>query len=104
MYSQSTSGSTQPGVRPVTARCGDVLSTWQHSIIGHATEDEESQTHPLASFLLDPPLAMVSDVIYYMGNISCATSHYLPAPSLHMLEKNFQRTSDILKVLNVRPG
>jgi len=41
MYSQSTSGSTQPGERPVTARSGDVSSTRQHSILGHATEEEE---------------------------------------------------------------
>jgi len=27
MYSQSTPGSTQPGERPVTSRCGDVSST-----------------------------------------------------------------------------
>jgi len=35
-YSQSTSGSTRPGERPVTARSGDVSSTWQHFVIGHA--------------------------------------------------------------------
>ena len=34
MYSQSTSGSTQPGERPATARSGDVTSTRQHSITG----------------------------------------------------------------------
>jgi len=38
MYSQSTSGSTQPGETPVTARSGDVSSTRQHSIMEHATE------------------------------------------------------------------
>ena len=39
-YSQSTSGSTQPGERPVTARSGDVSSTRQHSIMGHAATEE----------------------------------------------------------------
>ena len=41
MYSQSTSGSTRPGERPVTARSGYVSSTRQHSIMGHATEEEK---------------------------------------------------------------
>jgi len=41
MYGQSTSGSTQPGERPVTARSGDVSSIWQHSFIGNATEEEK---------------------------------------------------------------
>ena len=41
MYSQSTSGSTLPGETPVTARSDDVSSTRQHSILGHATEEEE---------------------------------------------------------------
>jgi len=40
VYSQSTSGSTRPGERPVTARSGDVSSTRQHSIMGHANEEE----------------------------------------------------------------
>jgi len=39
-YSQSTSGSTQPGERPVTARSGDVSSTRQDSIMGHAATEE----------------------------------------------------------------
>ena len=39
MYSQSTSGSTQSGERPVTARSGDVSSTRQHSIMGHVAEE-----------------------------------------------------------------
>jgi len=39
MYSQSTSGATQPGERTATARSGDVSSTRQHSIMGHATQD-----------------------------------------------------------------
>jgi len=45
MYSQSTSGSTQPqpGERPVTARSGDISSTRQHSIMGHATEERERE-------------------------------------------------------------
>ena len=38
MYSQSTSGSTQPGERPVTTRSGNVSSTRQHSIMEHTTE------------------------------------------------------------------
>ena len=42
MYSQSTSGSTQPGERPVTARSGDVSSTWQHSIMAHEATEEET--------------------------------------------------------------
>ena len=50
MYSQSTSGSTQPGERPVTARSGDVSSTRQNTIMGHATEEEklssEDYYHP----------------------------------------------------------
>ena len=33
-------GSTQPGERPVTARSGDVSSTRQHSIMGHAATEE----------------------------------------------------------------
>ena len=41
MYSQSTSGSIQPGERLVTTCSGDVLWTWQHSIMGHTTELEE---------------------------------------------------------------
>jgi len=49
MYSQSTSGSTQPGERPVTARSGDVSSTRQHSIMAHATE-EKRECH--CSFLV----------------------------------------------------
>ena len=43
MYGQSTSGSTQPGERPVTARSGDVSSTRQNSIMGHATGEEEEE-------------------------------------------------------------
>jgi len=43
MYSQSTSGSTQPGERPATTRSGDVSSTRQHSIMGHATKEEEEE-------------------------------------------------------------
>jgi len=43
MYSQSTSRSTQPGERPVTARSGDVSSTRQHSIMEHATEVTEGE-------------------------------------------------------------
>ena len=43
VYSQSTSGSTQLGESPVTARSGDVSSTRQHSIMGHAaTEDKKN--------------------------------------------------------------
>jgi len=41
MYSQSTSGSTQPGERPVTARSGDVSSTRQHSITWRASKEKE---------------------------------------------------------------
>jgi len=43
MYSQSTSGSTQPGERPVTARSGDVSPTRQHSIMGHVEEKAEAK-------------------------------------------------------------
>ena len=32
MYSHPTSGSTQPGERPVTTRSDDVSLTWQHSL------------------------------------------------------------------------
>jgi len=42
MYSQSTSGSTQPGERPSTARSGDVSSTRQHSIMGHVATEEDN--------------------------------------------------------------
>ena len=42
MYSLSTSGSTQPGERPVAARSGDISSTRQHRQgAGHATVEEE---------------------------------------------------------------
>jgi len=41
MYGQSTSGFTQPGEWPVTERSGDVSSTRQNPIMGHATEEEE---------------------------------------------------------------
>jgi len=41
MYSQSTSGSTQPKERPVTARSGDISSTWQHSVMRHVVTEEE---------------------------------------------------------------
>jgi len=39
VYSQSTSGSTQPGERPVTARSGDVSS--RKPIVWYAVEDEQ---------------------------------------------------------------
>ena len=45
VHSQSTSGYTQPGERPVTSRSWNVLSTRQHSIMGYAT-DEESHSGP----------------------------------------------------------
>jgi len=38
MYNQPTSESTQPG----GSQCsGDVSWHWQHSVIGHASEEEE---------------------------------------------------------------
>jgi len=40
----------QPGERPVTARSGDVSSTRQHCIMGHATEEEN--TKQVGSFSL----------------------------------------------------
>ena len=43
MYSQSTPGSSQPGERPVTARSSVVSSTRQHSIMQHATKEEEEE-------------------------------------------------------------
>ena len=36
------SGSTQPAERPVTAHSGNVLSTWQHSIMGHVATEERN--------------------------------------------------------------
>ena len=39
LYSQSTSGSTQPGERPATVCSGDVSSTRKCSIMEHATEE-----------------------------------------------------------------
>ena len=42
VHCQSTSGSTQPGERPTTARSGDVSSTRQHSIMGHVVIEEEN--------------------------------------------------------------
>jgi len=41
MYSQSTSGSSEPGERPATSLSGDVSSTRQHSITSRASEKEE---------------------------------------------------------------
>ena len=43
MYSQSTSGSTQPGERRATARSGDISSTRKHTIMGHAAEERERE-------------------------------------------------------------
>jgi len=47
MYSQSTSGSTQPKEKAAIACYGNVLSTWQYYIMGHATEEDAvSVTQP----------------------------------------------------------
>jgi len=40
MHGQSALEFTQPGERPVTACSGDISSTQQHSIMGHATEEK----------------------------------------------------------------
>jgi len=42
MYSQSTSGSTQPGERSVTAHSSDLSSTQQHSVMGHVAMKGET--------------------------------------------------------------
>jgi len=64
MYSQSTSGSTQPVERPVTARCGDVSSTLQHSILGHATEEKDRQFIPRDAMLVRYMWAYICSSVY----------------------------------------
>jgi len=58
MYSQSTSGSTQPGERPVTACSGDISSTWQHSFMGKPLEKKNK---PCFSNPIDLPLEYLEE-------------------------------------------
>jgi len=65
MYSQSTSGSTQPGERPVIARSGDVSSTRQHSSRGTPLNTE------IAAVAILPPPAVTS-----LTSVTCPHTCY----------------------------